>query len=166
MSVDDRYVPTPTIKEIVRGHETEVLDALGIDWRKGRPHINCPYADHADEHPSWRYDERKSRAYCTCLEDGGDDIFDIVMKIEGCDFATAKLRVAEIIGRADLIGIKGDHPFSAASLLNPPPEKRDRTLPTKYLAHRLGVDVSDVPMPVTPIAGWSALAYFDPPANG
>ncbi|MCH9051177.1 MAG: hypothetical protein IIA72_08840 [Proteobacteria bacterium] len=80
---DNRYVPTPTIKEIVRGHEADVLAALDIPWRDGGPHIRCPYHDHADEHPSWRWDERKARAYCTCLDDGVDDIFDIVMKITG-----------------------------------------------------------------------------------
>ena len=171
MSADDRYVPTPTIKQAVQGHEAAVLTALSIPWQGGRPHVRCPYSDHADEHPSWRWDERKARAYCTCLEDGGDDIFDIVMKITSVSFGDAKLKVAEAIGRIDLIrttGHRGERhqSFDAESLLSPPADKRDDSLPVKYLAHRLGVDVSDVPMPVTPIAGWSALAYFDAPANG
>lgn len=107
MSTDDCYVPTTTIKENVRGHETDVLGALGIPWHGGNAHIRCPYPDHTDVNPSWRFDEWKSRAYCTCLEGGGDNIFDIVMKMTSVSFGGAKLKVAEAIGRTDLICTTG-----------------------------------------------------------
>jgi hypothetical protein len=48
MADDTPYVPTKAIVAAVEGAETEVLDKLGIEWRRGRPHITCPYRDHAD----------------------------------------------------------------------------------------------------------------------
>jgi hypothetical protein len=41
-----RYVPTGEAQKAVARHETEILDALGIPWRSGRPHIDCPYPSH------------------------------------------------------------------------------------------------------------------------
>ena len=54
MSAGAQYVATQAIRDVVRGHETDVLAELKIPWRHGRPHITCPYPGHADEHPSWR----------------------------------------------------------------------------------------------------------------
>ncbi len=51
-AAEGRFVPTNAIKQLVAGRETDVLDALGVDWRSGRPHIPCPYRDHADDNPS------------------------------------------------------------------------------------------------------------------
>jgi hypothetical protein len=45
------YVSTQDIKAAVNGRETEILTAYGIDWRKGRPHIRCPYSHHDDRDP-------------------------------------------------------------------------------------------------------------------
>jgi hypothetical protein len=131
----DRYVPTPAIRQAVRGHETTVLAALGITWRGGAQHIACPYPDHADQNPSWRWVERKARAYCTCVE-RSHSIFDVVMRIEGVDFETAKLRVAEILGCHDLIVSKDGQRMDAASLLPPPADQRDDALVRSYLASR------------------------------
>lgn len=152
----------------MKGREHEVLDALGIRWREGRPHIHCPYPDHSDGDPSWRWQERQARARCTCTR--GDSIFDVMMKVEGVTFEVAKVRVAEMLGRADLVR----EPFEgrqhqatdAASLLRPPPEQRDEGLPIAYLAHRLSVPPAQVPRPMTPCTGFKALAYFDPPPQG
>ena len=162
-----RYVPTRAIQSAVKGREYEVLDALGIDWCKGRPHVCCPYPDHDDTDPSWRWNAKKARAYCTCI-DGSDSIFDVVMKMRGGDFEAAKLFVAETIDRPDLIR-EPDGPsrrFTATdpvSLLAPPPAIRDDGLVTAYLAHRPGIAPEAVPLPRTPFAGWTALPYFDPP---
>ena len=95
-----KFVKTNEIRAAVRGRETDVLDALGIDWRDGRPHINCPYPDHggADD---WRWDAQGRKARCTCTK--GDGIFDVLMKVERIDFDAAKVRAAELIGRPDLI---------------------------------------------------------------
>src|SRR5512132_802581 len=162
-----RYVVTAEIKAVVKDRETEVLDALAIRWRDGRPHIRCPYRDHDDANPSWRWDHRASRARCTCTP--GDSIFDVVMRREGCDFEVATLRVAELLGRSDLIREKNEktgnqgHGTDAASLLNPPPHLRDDALVCAYLANRLGIPAEEVPLPSTPMLGLKALGYYDAP---
>ena len=43
-----------------------------------------------------------AKAHCTCSPKGLG-IFDVVMRHDGCDFEAAKLRVAELLGRCDLI---------------------------------------------------------------
>lgn len=164
-----QYVRTQAIRDAVAGRETEVLDALGIRWREGRPHINCPYPDHRGEE-DWRWNDKKARAYCTCST--GDSVFDVVMKCEGLQtFDDAKLRVAEIIGAQQLVTVRhgDDRRFmrtDARSLISPPSDNRDDELVRAYLAHRLGVDLVDAPIPSTPIAGIEALDYFDPLPQG
>ena len=164
----ERYVTTASIREAVRGHEDRVLDQLGIRWRDGRTHITCPYPAHGGQ-ADWRWDAKAAKAHCTCRQ--GDGIFDVVMNCEGLAFDSAKLRVAEIIGRHDLIREKaGDakryQKSDAASLLNPNSDNREDELVRAYLAHRLGISRTDVLMPSTPIAGLKALGYFDPPPAG
>ena len=122
----ERYVATEALRQAICGREAEVLRALGIEWKKGAHHISCPYPDHADQNPSWRWDERKARAFCTCItQRGGHSILDIVKRMEGIEFDAAKLRVAEILGRSDLIHTKGQR-MDAASLLQPPPRSARR----------------------------------------
>ena len=159
------YVKTTEIRTAIKDRETQVLDALAIPWRDGRPHITCPYRDHHDEDPSWRWDHKASKARCTCSN--GDDIFDVLMRIEQLDFDAAKVRAAELIGRTDLIRTNGQHQATdAASLLNAPRDNRDDSLPVAYLAHRLGVDARAVPIPSTPVVGLKALGYYDAPPPG
>jgi hypothetical protein len=163
------FVVTAAIKHAVAGREAEVLEGLGIDWRSGRPHIQCPYRDHADSDPSWRWDDRHRRAHCTCS--ARDDIFDVAAKIDGGDFDAAKLRIARILHRDDLIKEKsgGGQQYQATdakSLLEAKSEHRDDRLPIFYLAHRLAVDPSAVPIPATPVLGLKALGYYDPPPQG
>src|SRR5918995_2795376 len=126
-----RFVPTPTIQAAVKGHETKVLEALRIPWQDGAPHIHCPYPDHDDQNPSWRWDRAEARAHCTCIERGGHSTFDVVMEVEKLDFEAAKLRIAQILGRTDLIrgGDRDPTPaMDAASLLRPSADERDETL--------------------------------------
>ena len=137
----DSYVSTQAIHQAVRSHETDVLRALGIPWKDGAPHICCPYPDHSDEHPSWRLDARKAKAFCTCIE-RSHSIFDFVMHVESLEFDPAKLRIAEILGRQDLVKVRDGErhqAMDAASLLRPPADQRDDQLSRRYLAHRLGV---------------------------
>ena len=136
------YVRTDKIKPIVRGRERDVLVALGITPPNDGQHVRCPYPDHDDASPSWRWDFARACAFCTCT--GGDDIFSVVKKVRGVDFEAAKLCVAETIGRHDLIKTKSGgrcQPMDAASLLRPPADQRDDGLPAKYLAHRLGAPI-------------------------
>jgi hypothetical protein len=99
----ERYVTTSGIRAAARGRETIILDGLGIDWKQPttKPHIHCPYREHADDNPSWRWDGRRRKAFCTCAK--ADSIFDVLMKVEGLDFDRAKIRAAELLNRSDLI---------------------------------------------------------------
>jgi phage/plasmid primase-like uncharacterized protein len=160
-----RYVSTTAARQAVEGHESEILTALGIDWRSGRTHRECPYPSHADGHPSWRWSETESRAFCTCTK--GDDIFDVIEKVEGLSYEEAKVRAVELRGRHDLIQTKtSGQRHDTRALLNAPAENRDDELPFRYLAARLGVNPSDVPRPSTPVGGIKALEYFDAPPSG
>ncbi len=166
-----RLVPTRAIKDAVKGQEVEILDQLEIDWMSGNPHIACPYPTHDDDNPSWRWDEKKASAFCTCIEKS-HSIFDVVGAMEGVDFEAAKIRVSEMLGCRELINDQvsaknGRYQASdAESLLNAPAEDRDDTLPRAYLAHRLSVPAEEVLMPSTPTIGLTALGYFDPPSEG
>ena len=82
------------IRNAVHGREREVLDSLGLPWHPKA--IHCPYPGHADLHPSWRFDERKRRAVCSCC--GYHDIFEVVVKMRGGTIGDAFLVVAEILG--------------------------------------------------------------------
>jgi hypothetical protein len=170
----EHFVKTSEIRAAVGGREVDVLDQLGIPWRRGKPHIDCPYPDHggADD---WRWDGRKSRAFCTCIgrrphERQSHSIFDVVALVEAIDFEAAKIRVAQIIRRPDLIKTQGDGERHQAtdpeSLLKPRPNNRNDDLPWIYLGYRLGVDPNRLPRPRTRVAGLKALGYFDPPPQG
>ena len=159
----ERFVRTKAIKAAVHGRETAVFDKLGIKWAGGRQHVRCPYPDHDDKNPSWRWDQDRGQAMCTCSK--AASIFDVTMKMRGFDFEEAKLFVAEVIGRNDLIEERGSS-FVPDKLLNPPPEVREHNLVRQYLAYRLNVEPAHVPKPGTPVSGWSALDYYDPPVNG
>jgi hypothetical protein len=164
----DCFVRTADIRAAVKGRESEVLEALGIDWRSGRPHIECPYPDHTDSNPSWRWNAQRAQALCTCI-DKADSVFDVVIKVRAVDFEDAKILVAEFLHRDDLIRTKGagGQKTDPASLLNPPASNRDDGLPACYLAGRLGLaDPAAVPLPATRMAGWRALAYYEPPGKG
>jgi len=169
-----RYISTTAIKQAVKGHELAVLAALDIDWGPGCGHVRCPYPDHGGD-ADWRWDEGKCCAFCTCIgkragEKKSHSIFDVVALKEGIDFEAAKIRVAQIIGRSDLIKTKGDGERHQAtdpeSLLNPPPDNRKDDLAWIYLLYRLGVDPDRLPRPRTRVTGIKALGYFDSPPQG
>jgi hypothetical protein len=163
----ERFVRTKDVRAAAKGRESDILDALGIAWRNGRPHIPCPYPDHDDRNPSWRFDARTGRAFCTCIIDGkSDGIFDVVMKMKAADFDAAKIIVAELLYRDDLIKTTGGgagQKTDPQSLLNPPADNRDDEILRRYLAARLGIAPDQVLLPSTKTAGIVSLAYFDAP---
>jgi len=162
----ERFVRTREIRAVVKGRENDILDALGIAWRNGRPHIACPYPDHDDHNPSWRFDARTGRVFCTCITDRkSDGIFDVIMKMKAVDFDAAKIIVAEQLRRDDLIKTKGGtgQKTDPQSLLNPPADNRDDTIPPRYLAARLGMPLDQIPAPSTKMVGIASLAFFDAP---
>ncbi len=75
----------------IAGRETELLSALGIRWQDslGRK-IRCPFPDHTDADPSWRWDPKKLPKpgwHCSC---GGGDIIDAAIRIgRAHDFISA-----------------------------------------------------------------------------
>lgn len=144
---ESRFVKSAAVWQAVNGRETEVLDAIGVEWRARRPHIACPYPDHVDNNASWRWDIKKATARCTCTGGndivGGNDIFDVVTKCCGIEFEASKLRVAEVLDLGNLIHVKGRHrgygrqhqATDAAILLSAPIDRRNDTLPEAYLAN-------------------------------
>jgi hypothetical protein len=168
------YVPTKAVGAAVEGREAAVLNALGIEWNGKARHILCPYPDHPDHQPSWRWDEKRKLAFCTCIgtrpgEKKAHSIFGVVCAKEKIDRDAAKIRIAQIIGRPELtIRGKGQkyQRTDAATLLSPPPENRDDALCWAYLGHRLGIEPENVPPAATQVVGIKALAYHDPPQRG
>jgi hypothetical protein len=77
-----RWVDTDEIRKAVVGREMDILRALNIPWSAAtRGHIRCPYPDHEDRNPSWRWNDRGRSAHCTCAST--HSIFDVVMKKRG-----------------------------------------------------------------------------------
>jgi hypothetical protein len=139
MIAAERYISTAAIRRAVGGRELDILAALGIQCC-GSQHIHCPYPDHADKDPSWRWDAEKKRAFCTCTR--SDSIFDVICKVKGVGFEVAKIMAAEMIGRTDLIRDRRSQRYGSATatqLRNPPADNRDDALAWKYLAHRLDI---------------------------
>ena len=87
-----RSRPRRDIHDEIRGHELTIIRALGIHWppKNHATHINCPFPDHDDKDPSWRWDSRKNRFYCSRDHGvGGNSAVDAVRLMHGCDFNTA-----------------------------------------------------------------------------
>jgi len=63
---------------LISGREGEALAALGITPGRRGAHIHCPLPSHNDRSPSWRWDDRWARYYCTC---GHGDILDLVQRM-------------------------------------------------------------------------------------
>jgi putative DNA primase/helicase len=162
-----RHVSDDELRRAVEGRETEVLDALKIPWRSGRPHFRCHFPDHEDKNPSCRWDSEKRKLFCTCAPQGVD-IAGVVMKMKGgLNYAQAKLWIVEILQGPRLQSPHRDDPIRTTSkrdphwYLNPPSGQRDDNLPRIYLGFRLGLPATEVVMPTTPVAGWRELGYFD-----
>ena len=108
-----RFVATPAVRQAVRGRETDVLDKLGIDWRAGRPHIDCPYPQHGGK-SDWRWDEAKAKAFCTCVS-RPDSIFDVAAKLKSIDFENKKVvTVIEVLSPSNkVLGSRGRASFES-----------------------------------------------------
>ena len=132
------YVITKDVREAVHGREADILSALGIAWSAGKRPATCPYPDHDDANPSWRWDDDKQKAFCNCRRP--QNIFGVVEAMHGGDFDDAKLYVVETLGRKDLIREKRGQSMAPGALLKPPAKLRDENLPIKYLASRLGIE--------------------------
>ena len=85
------------IRRAVCGREVEVLGAVGVNPPR-RGHILCPFPDHEDGDPSWRWRFNRRRFICTC---GAGDLIDVVQKIRGCGFMDALRFIASVLGIDD-----------------------------------------------------------------
>ncbi len=90
-------IHTDEIRRAVCGREVEVLAAFRINPPL-RGHIRCPFPDHEDVHPSWRWDFIEGRFYCTC---GTGDLFDVIQQIRGGGFIDALRFSASVLGIDD-----------------------------------------------------------------
>ena len=157
------------VVELVGGRESEILAALGIEPDASGAHIRCPYPDHEDVHPSYRWIAGEAKAVCTCRSKHG--IIDVVMNAKGLDFASAARWIEGVLSGGKTGGFdrlrkaverkpeKGA--FSAPDkLLSPPSDRGASDLARAYLAARLGVAPSEVVMPTTKTAGWSRLPFY------
>lgn len=128
MTAPTRYVATSKICSAIKGREVDLLEGLGIHWKDGRPHIACPYPEHADNNPSWRWDQHEARAYCTCIA-GSHSILDVLMQVEGIEFDKAKVRAAELLKRSDLIKERGARKRRGGGDVIPPHKHRNSATP-------------------------------------
>jgi phage/plasmid primase-like uncharacterized protein len=79
------------IKDSIAGREEQILDSLGVNWESRRA-IRCPFPDHEDKSPSWRWNSTKGKYYCSC---GHGDVFDVVARILGTSIKGAAQWVME-----------------------------------------------------------------------
>lgn len=171
LEANGMYVPTDAIKGAVDGQEEFLLEKLGIEWHKkgdGVQHILCPYLDHDDGTPSWRWDGNKRCAVCSCRDSKYHDIFGVIMRVNGCSFSTAKIITAIVLGLDSSIfkhAKNRQRPGNVDALLNPPADQSLENLPAEYLAHRLGINAAEVLAPTTPVAGWQSQNYYIPPSK-
>lgn len=132
----ERFVATEDIRTAIKKRETEILDGLHIDWKQpmAKPHINCPHRNHTDNNPSWRWDSRKQKAFCTC---GSYDIFGVLIGVEGISFEKAKIRAAEILRRPDLIR---EQKVEGEGDPIPPAQPCNRAMPNGYPLRQYAAD--------------------------
>src|SRR4051794_29029452 len=109
------------------GRERELFGVLRIDLPKDGSHARCPFPDHTDEHPSWRWDQKNRRWFCSCTPKGGT-VIEAIMRLLGLDFAGAAafaLKTLHLDGEAPNGG-----PRPRACEIEPlrGPERRPETL--------------------------------------
>ena len=99
--------PKPAVRATAReefaGEELEILARLDIWNADNRRHRTCPFPDHEDKNPSWRWDSGKSRWFCTC---GHGDVIDAIARKLGC-FSKKPETSHVVAGRGCPRGIQG-----------------------------------------------------------
>jgi hypothetical protein len=143
------------VKKELQGREIELLNHLGIDWApKKRTHINCPFPDHDDKNPSWRWDDAGSRFFCTCAPQGGD-VFDVCARLNGWGLAEALAYVEDVfLRRAPIFSCKEKVPeapgkqtqTAAAGLWEKAGPVADQG--ERYLAEARGIELPGWPPPL------------------
>jgi len=76
--------------------EPELLARLGVDWpQHGQRHIRCPFPEHEDRRPSWRWDTEHRAWFCTC---GGGDFVSAVMRLRASGFKDSVRWIEQELG--------------------------------------------------------------------
>jgi hypothetical protein len=84
---------------LATGRAGAVLAALGIAPPR-RGHMRCPLGRHADRNPSFRWDDRRERWFCTC---GRGDLLDLVQAMGVAhDHISAAAFVRDVLGEEPL----------------------------------------------------------------
>ena len=90
---------TERLREVEKTHAESILAAIGAKPQVGKRHQRCPFPDHEDSNPSFRYDPDSGRVFCTCLEKQGASLTDALMKARGlADFIAAVREIEAITG--------------------------------------------------------------------
>lgn len=84
----------PSFRNEIAGREATVLEAWGVS-PPVRGHMRCPFPDHEDRRPSWRFDFRQGRYHCSC---GSGDLVDIARRMLGCDEREAIASIRRTLG--------------------------------------------------------------------
>ena len=91
-------------------HTFTYAKGLGIDFKKsGNVYLaSCPF--HSDTKPSLYLHATRGKVRFTCFSikcNGKWDIFDLIQKIEGCDFITAVKRFSQHLNINEVILSRG-----------------------------------------------------------
>jgi putative DNA primase/helicase len=137
----------------------EILASLGIAWTGKNPRIRCPFPDHHDENPSWRWDDAEGRCHCTC-EGGGGDIIDVAGRMRGTDFKGALDYLSDVYLGAEAASVpsrkkdlKPDRPDATGNAeravkLWERAKPLAGTLGAKYLEEARGIVLDAWPSPI------------------
>ncbi len=101
----------------------------------------------------------RRRAFCTCI-DGADDVFDITMKLRACDFAEAKLYIAEVVGLASHRGPSRRRASAPLATSAPPAPTSPATITTEQRDDRGTAAALDIWRAAAPSAGTKAETYL------
>jgi len=81
------------LKVMAEGRWGDVYAAYSVEM-EGRGHVHCPFTAHADRNPSFRFDGRTGKYWCSCSQ---GDAIDFVQAMTGCGIGQATDRIADIL---------------------------------------------------------------------
>ncbi len=88
---------TGRIRAVEARHAEQILRAIGAEPTGGSSHMRCPMPGHDDRNPSFRYDPKAARCFCSCRTEG-ITLTDVVAEVRGLDFMQAVREVSQITG--------------------------------------------------------------------
>ena len=99
---------TERLRAVETSHSDKILAAIGAKPQTGKKHQRCPFPEHEDRKPSFRYDPDAGLVYCTCLEAQCCSLTDAISRARGLDFQAAVREIEAITG--ETIFEEGQHP--------------------------------------------------------